>query len=93
MELKVAEEGLDTFSNKGFFPTALSFLWEKNTLSYYDTFLSLGNLLKHRPPLSHPALFRLFYEWYLEQGLKNPEAFLEKLQMDFQKKNPHKPMF
>lgn len=93
MELKVAEDGLDTFSNKGFFPTALSFLWEKNTLSYYDTFLSLGNLLKHRPPLSHPALFRLFYEWYLEQGLKNPEAFLEKLQMDFQKKNPHKPMF
>ncbi|MBQ7792398.1 MAG: B12-binding domain-containing radical SAM protein, partial [Clostridia bacterium] len=42
LELKIAENGLDTFSNKGFFPESLAFLWKKNQGSYYDVFLSLG---------------------------------------------------
>lgn len=93
MELKVAEEGLETFSNKGFFPDALSYLWEVNHPNPYDVFLSLGQTLSKRPPLSHPHLFRLFYEWYVDQNLKNPDIFLEKLQQDFRRKNPNKPMF
>ncbi len=93
MELKIAEEGLETFSNKGFFPDALAFLWEMTDKEPYEIFLSLGQTLSKKPPLSHPHLFRLFYEWYLEQNFKNPEVFLEKLQGDFRRKNPNKPMF
>ena len=93
IELKTAENGLDTFSNKGFFPSALSFLWNENHRSYYHTFLSLGQLLENRPPLSHPTLFRLFYDWYCEHNLSKPEAFLSCLQEDFRIKNPHNPMF
>lgn len=93
MELKIAEDGLDTFSNKGFFQNALSYLWEKNKVSYYETFLSLGSFLKNRPPMSHPALFRLFYEWYVELNFVNPDEFLQCLQQDFRLKNPNKPMF
>ncbi len=93
VELKVAEEGLETFSNKGFFPSSLDYLWEANQKTPYDVFLSLGQTLSKKPPLSHPHLFRLFYEWYVEQNLTNPDVFLEKLQGDFKKKNPNKPMF
>ena len=93
MELKVAEEGLETFSNKGFFPDALSYLWEVNNQKPYDVFLSLGQALSKKPPLSHPHLFRLFYEWYVENSMENPDVFLEKLQEDFRRKNPNKPMF
>lgn len=92
-ELKIAENGLDTFSNKGFFPTALSYLWAKNDQSPYEVFLSLGQALAKKPPLSHPALFRLFDEWYREQGFYQPEEFLKQLQADFRLKNPHKPLF
>ena len=93
MELKAAEEGLETFSNKGFFPDALSYLWEANEQEPYQIFLSLGQALANKPPLSHPHLFRLFYEWYLENSMENPDVFLEKLQGDFRRKNPNKPMF
>ena len=93
MELKVAEEGLETFSNKGFFSDAMGYLWEVNNRKPYDIFLSLGQALAKKPPLSHPHLFRLFYEWYLENSLENPDVFLEKLQGDFRRKNPNKPMF
>lgn len=93
VELKLAEKGLDTFSNKGFFPESLAFLWEANHSSPYEVFLSLGQALSKKPPLSHPHLFRLFYEWYVENGFQNPELFLEKLQEDFRRKNPNKPMF
>ena len=92
-ELKIAEEGLDTFSNKGFFPDAISYLWETVDKTPYEVFLSLGQTLSKKPPLSHPQLFRLFYEWYVENGFQNPELFLEKLQSDFRRKNPNKPMF
>lgn len=93
MELKIAEEGLETFSNKGFFPDAISYLWETVDKTPYEVFLSLGQTLSKKPPLSHPQLFRLFYEWYVENGFQNPELFLEKLQSDFRRKNPNKPMF
>jgi len=93
MELKIAEEGLETFSNKGFFPDAISYLWETVDKTPYEVFLSLGQTLSKKPPLSHPHLFRLFYEWYVENGFQNPELFLEKLQSDFRRKNPNKPMF
>lgn len=93
IELKTAEEALETFSNKGFFPSSLDYLWEVNNTKPYDIFLSLGQALSKKPPLSHPHLFRLFYEWYVEQNLKNPDVFLEKLQEDFRRKNPNKPMF
>ncbi len=93
MELKTAEEALETFSNKGFFPSSLEYLWEANDSHPYDVFLSLGQALAKKPPLSHPHLFRLFYEWYVEQNFKNPDIFLEKLQEDFRLKNPNKPMF
>ncbi|MBO5409550.1 MAG: DUF4080 domain-containing protein [Clostridia bacterium] len=92
-ELKLAEAGLDTFSNKGFFPDALSYLWEVSDKTPYEIFLSLGQALSEEPPLSHPRLFRLFYEWYVTQGMNHPEIFLEKLQEDFKRKNPNKPMF
>jgi hypothetical protein len=93
MELKVAEEGLETFSNKGFFPDAISYLWETVDKTPYEIFLSLGQTLSKKPPLSHPHLFRLFYEWYVENSMENPDVFLEKLQEDFRRKNPNKPMF
>ena len=93
MELKVAEEGLETFYNKEFFPDALSYLWEITDKTPYEIFLSLGQALSKKPPLSHPHLFRLFYEWYQEQNFANPDSFLEKLQNDFRRKNPNKPMF
>ncbi len=90
LELKIAEKGLDTFSNKGFFPESLGFLWEQSNHSYYETFLSLGHALEAKPPLSHPDLFRLFDSWYGEQGLKNAAAFHECLCRDFKRKNPNK---
>lgn len=90
LELKIAENGLDTFSNKGFFPESLAFLWEQNSRSYYEVFLSLGQALEAKPPLSHPDLFRLFDTWYQEQNLNNPEAFHECLCRDFKRKNPNK---
>ncbi len=93
MELKVCETGLDTFSNKEFFPNALSYLWEVNDKEPYEIFLSLGQTISKKPPLSHPDLFRLFYNWYLQNSFKNADVFLEKLQMDFRRKNPNKPMF
>ncbi len=93
MELKTAEETLETFSNKGFFPSSLDYLWEVNHLKPYDVFLSLGQALSKEPPMAHPKLFRLFYEWYVTRNLKNPDVFLEKLQADYRLKNPNKPMF
>ena len=93
MELKIAEEGLNILSNKGFFEKSLSVLWEKNTVSYYETFLSFGKELKTMPPLSHPDLFRLVWRWYQTREFRNSKQFLEALHMDFKSKNPNKPMF
>ncbi len=89
-ELKCAENGLDTFSNKGFFPKSLGFLWEHTSRSPYEVFLLLGTKLEKTPPLSHPELFRMFYRWYREENFPDPEGFFECLNADFKRKNPHK---
>ena len=93
IELKICEKGLDTFSNKGFFPRSLSYLLSVAKKSPYEIFYMLGQALWDKPPLSHPDLFRLFDRWYQENNFPGYPEFLEKLQKDFQEKNPNKPMF
>lgn len=90
LELKTVENALDTFSNKGFFPKSLAFLAERANCTPYEIFLSLGKWLKNQPPLSHPALFRLFYEWYQAEQLPDSDGFYQCLTADFKRKNPNK---
>jgi len=93
IELKMSEHGLDTFSNKGFFKNSLEFLFLKNLITPYEFFKLCGERLQHRPPLSFPDLFSLFYEIYTENNFVGNLEFLELLTIDFKIKNPNKPLF
>ncbi len=93
IRLKNAENGLEELSNKGFFPTALPFLFSKNEASPFYIFESFGAFLKDEPPLSHPMLFTKFYQFYKSLNLKSDEEFLTLLKNDFSEKNPNKPLF
>lgn len=89
-ELKIAENGLEVFSNKGFFPSSLDFLFESNDILPYGFFLMCGNALKNKPPMSHPTLFKLFFWLYKENGFNRVEEFSRLLTADFKLKNPTK---
>lgn len=90
IELKTVENGLEIFSNKGFFTRSLKYLFQNNDILPYDLFLKCGESLKDKPPLSHPKLFSLFYEIYCENGFENKEEFKKLLISDFKEKNPTK---
>ena len=93
IRLKYAENGLEELSNKGFFPLALPFLFEKNDVTPFYIFETFGKLLENEPPLSHPKLFEKFYNFYKALSLKEENTFLSLLKEDFIKKNPNKPLF
>jgi hypothetical protein len=93
IELKTAENGLDTFSNKGFFKKSLEFLFNENDITAYSFFKLAGEKLKNVPPMSLPTLFSLFYSIYIENNFAKKEMFLEILISDYIKKNPNKPLF
>jgi len=93
IELKMTENGLDTFSNKGFFKNSIKFLFEKNQITPYEFFKGCGEKLQNKPPLSFPKLFGMFHEIYMENGFCEPDEFLKLLIKDYKIKNPNKPLW
>ncbi len=93
IRLKCAENGLEELSNKGFFPRALPFLFEKNDVEPFYIFEKFGKLIENEPPLSHPKLFEKFYKFYKSLSLREEKDFLSLLIEDFTQKNPNKPLF
>lgn len=89
-ELKICENGLDVFANKGFFKKSLDFLFTNNEITPYEFFLKCGKALKDKPPLSHPSLFLLFYEFCKENNFNDINGIRELLYDDFKVKNPTK---
>ena len=93
IKLKYAEDGLEELSNKKFFKKSLKYLFENNDIKPFSLFYKFGIILKNSPPLSNPKLYSTFYNFYLENNLKNEKEFLNLLIEDFKLKNPNKPLF
>jgi len=90
IELKTVENGLETFSNKGFFRRSLDYLFNNNEIMPYELFLICGNAIKDKPPMSHPNLFSLFLNIYKDNNFNDIEKFKDFLMQDFKERNPTK---